>query len=184
MALANARLGVVHGLAHPLGARYGLPHGMVCAVLLAPSIRLNYESAPRKYDEVARRLAAAFTEAEFRGLTRAGVTREEFERGTGRALRGGPKADCLVEAMLERLSIPRRLPRPAPGLRPRGRLPAACRRALGSPPPSGGGRLPEGAGGADLPGIIEDAMPSGSLKANPLGIEPRHLEDLLREVTP
>jgi alcohol dehydrogenase class IV len=103
MALANARLGVVHGLAHPLGARYKLPHGLVCAVLLAPSIRLNGPAAREKYDEVARRLAGGFSTADSAGLTRAGVTREEVSRRA-------PRADVLVESMLERLDIPRTLP--------------------------------------------------------------------------
>jgi alcohol dehydrogenase class IV len=45
MALANARLGVVHGLAHPLGARYGISHGRVCGILLPHAIRFNAEAA-------------------------------------------------------------------------------------------------------------------------------------------
>jgi alcohol dehydrogenase class IV len=49
MALANARLGVVHGIAHPLGVRYHIPHGLCCAALLPASIRLNREAAKDKY---------------------------------------------------------------------------------------------------------------------------------------
>jgi len=49
MALANARLGVVHGIAHPLGVRYHIPHGLCCGVLLPASIRLNREAAAAKY---------------------------------------------------------------------------------------------------------------------------------------
>lgn len=49
LALANARLGMVHGLAHPLGARYHIPHGLVCAVLLAPVMRFNRGAAQEKY---------------------------------------------------------------------------------------------------------------------------------------
>ncbi len=49
MALASARLGVIHGIAHPLGARYGLPHGLVCGVLLPPALRLNAEAADEIY---------------------------------------------------------------------------------------------------------------------------------------
>ncbi len=44
MALHNARLGVVHGLAHPLGARYGLIHGEVCGTLLPLALRFNRET--------------------------------------------------------------------------------------------------------------------------------------------
>jgi alcohol dehydrogenase len=49
VALANARLGAVHGLAHPLGVIYGLPHGVVCAVLLPHVLRRNAEAASEKY---------------------------------------------------------------------------------------------------------------------------------------
>jgi alcohol dehydrogenase class IV len=41
MALANAGLGAVHGLAAPLGGRCAIPHGAACAALLAPTVRAN-----------------------------------------------------------------------------------------------------------------------------------------------
>jgi alcohol dehydrogenase class IV len=44
MALANAGLGAVHGLAAPLGGRCAVPHGAACAALLAPTIRANVEA--------------------------------------------------------------------------------------------------------------------------------------------
>ena len=143
MALANARLGVAHGLAHPLGARYGLPHGLVCAALLAPSIRLNAAAVPEKYDEIARRLAKGFTVADSQGLTSAGLTRDEVARRA-------PRADVLVESMLDRLDLPRTL---AVELGP-----------------------------AERAAVIEESMPSGSLRANPVPIEPRHLEEILAEL--
>ena len=56
MALANARLGAVHGIAHPLGARCGLAHGVACALLMPPVMRLN---APHVGDKYARLSAVA-----------------------------------------------------------------------------------------------------------------------------
>jgi len=50
MAFANARLGAVHGIAHPLGARYGLEHGVVCALLMPHVMRLNRAHVGDKYD--------------------------------------------------------------------------------------------------------------------------------------
>ncbi len=50
MALHNARLGLVHGLAHPLGICYGIPHGEICAMLLPHVLRFNRLAVPGKYD--------------------------------------------------------------------------------------------------------------------------------------
>lgn len=48
LALAHAGLGAVHGLAGPIGGRFGrAPHGAVCAALLAPVCRVNLEALRR-----------------------------------------------------------------------------------------------------------------------------------------
>ncbi len=49
LALNNARLGLVHGMAHPLGIRYGIAHGEVCAVLLPEVLAFNREAVPERY---------------------------------------------------------------------------------------------------------------------------------------
>jgi alcohol dehydrogenase class IV len=65
MALANAKLGAVHGLAGVIGGTADVPHGMACAALLAPVIEANVRaawSAPsgaavlERYAEAARLL--------------------------------------------------------------------------------------------------------------------------------
>jgi alcohol dehydrogenase class IV len=66
MALANAGLGAVHGLAAPLGGRCAVPHGAACAALLSPTIRANVAALlVRDRDGPAlaryRALAAALT---------------------------------------------------------------------------------------------------------------------------
>ena len=53
LALANARLGVVHGLAHPLGARYHIPHGLACGVCLPLALEYNREAIQGKYDQLS-----------------------------------------------------------------------------------------------------------------------------------
>ena len=49
LALGNARLGAVHGLAHPLGVRYHIPHGLCCAVLLPHVLRANASAVGEKW---------------------------------------------------------------------------------------------------------------------------------------
>ena len=44
LAFSHSRLGVIHGLAHPLGVLYNVPHGLICSLLFAPSIKLNLET--------------------------------------------------------------------------------------------------------------------------------------------
>ena len=74
MALANARLGIVHGLAHPLGVRYHIPHGLVCGALLPFAIRFNQDVAREKYDRLAAALGQPLLEFVDAMLDRAGLT--------------------------------------------------------------------------------------------------------------
>ena len=54
LAFSNASLGLVHAMAHSLGGRLGLPHGMCNALLLSHVVDFNYASAPERYDRVAQ----------------------------------------------------------------------------------------------------------------------------------
>ncbi len=56
MAMVNARLGGVHGMAHPLGSHYHIPHGVICGLLLPYTMEYNLPAATAKYAEVARLL--------------------------------------------------------------------------------------------------------------------------------
>jgi alcohol dehydrogenase class IV len=62
MALANAKLGAVHGLAGVIGGTADVPHGMACAALLAPVIEANMRvawSVPAGTDVLERYAEAA-----------------------------------------------------------------------------------------------------------------------------
>lgn len=56
LALNTSRLGLVHGLAHPIGAVTGAAHGLLCGLLLPPVIRFNREAAGPKYAVLAAEL--------------------------------------------------------------------------------------------------------------------------------
>ena len=111
LALANAKLGAVHGFAAPLGGMYPVPHGVACARLLPLVMEANVRAlrarapaspALARYDEVARLLtgrAEASAEeglawlaelgAELRvpGLSAFGLTGEGVEEVAGKAKR-------------------------------------------------------------------------------------------------
>ncbi|QEE15171.1 iron-containing alcohol dehydrogenase family protein [Promethearchaeum syntrophicum] len=54
IALSNVGLGLVHGLAHPIGYKYNLPHGKVCGALLPYVIEYNLEYRADKYARIGR----------------------------------------------------------------------------------------------------------------------------------
>lgn len=63
LALANAKLGVVHGFASVLGGILNAPHGAICARLLAPALEVNLSALRiRGQDETARRALRRFDE--------------------------------------------------------------------------------------------------------------------------
>ncbi|WP_238861350.1 lactaldehyde reductase [Clostridium sp. YIM B02569] len=54
MGFSNVGLGIVHSMAHPLGAFYDTPHGIANAVLLPYVMEYNAEATDKKYREIAR----------------------------------------------------------------------------------------------------------------------------------
>ena len=54
MAFSNVGLGVVHGMAHPLGAIFDIPHGIANALLLPIIMEYNAPAALKKYVEIAK----------------------------------------------------------------------------------------------------------------------------------
>lgn len=54
MAFSNVGLGAVHGMAHPMGAIFDIPHGVANAVLLPTIMEYNKTAAIKKYVEIAK----------------------------------------------------------------------------------------------------------------------------------
>ncbi len=54
MAFSNVGLGVVHGMAHPLGAIFDIPHGVANALLLPIIMEFNAPAALDKYVDIAK----------------------------------------------------------------------------------------------------------------------------------
>ena len=54
MGFSNVGLGIVHSMAHPLGALYDTPHGIANAIILPTVMEYNGEATGEKYREIAR----------------------------------------------------------------------------------------------------------------------------------
>ncbi len=54
MGFSNVGLGIVHSMAHPLGALYDTPHGVANAIILPTGMEYNASVTGEKYREIAR----------------------------------------------------------------------------------------------------------------------------------
>ncbi len=117
LALANAGLGAVHGLAAPIGGMFAAPHGAVCAALLAGVMEANVRAlaarAPRspalaRYSEVAAIVTGnagaaaedgvAWVRALARSLSVSGLSRSGVTAGDVAALVGAARRASSMRA--------------------------------------------------------------------------------------
>ncbi len=56
MAFSQTRLGNVHAMSHPVGAHFGVPHGIANAILLTRVMAFNLMSCPAKFAMIANAL--------------------------------------------------------------------------------------------------------------------------------
>lgn len=89
MAFSNVGLGVVHGMAHPLGAIFDVPHGVANALLLPTIMEFNMPAALDKYVQIAKAM----------DVYSAGMSREEAAQA----------AVDAVKALSVRVGIPQHL---------------------------------------------------------------------------
>ncbi len=70
MGFSNVGLGIVHSMAHPLGALYDTPHGIANAIILPTVMEYNAEATGDKYKYIAKAMGVegtdAMTQAEYR----------------------------------------------------------------------------------------------------------------------
>ena len=68
MGFSNVGLGIVHSMAHPLGAVYDTPHGLANALLLPYVMEFNGEACVQKFEEIGTAI----------GLDMNALTRQEI----------------------------------------------------------------------------------------------------------
>ena len=63
MGFSNVGLGIVHSMAHPLGALYDTPHGVANAIILPTVMEYNAEATGDKYKYIAKAMGVEGTDA-------------------------------------------------------------------------------------------------------------------------
>ena len=71
MGFSNVGLGIVHSMAHPLGALYDTPHGVANAIILPTVMEYNAPFTGEKYREIARAMGVEGTDS---------MTQEEYRK--------------------------------------------------------------------------------------------------------
>lgn len=99
MGFSNVGLGIVHAMAHPLGALYDTPHGVANAILLPTVMAYNAEYTGEKYRHIAAAMGVGGTGGmsapEFRQAAIDAVRRLSEEVGIPRDLKGIVKHEDL-----------------------------------------------------------------------------------------
>ncbi|BBF42735.1 lactaldehyde reductase [Lachnospiraceae bacterium KM106-2] len=78
MGFSNVGLGIVHSMAHPLGALYDTPHGVANAIILPTVMEYNASATGEKYREVARAMGVEGVD---------NMTQEEYRKAAVDAVR-------------------------------------------------------------------------------------------------
>ncbi len=89
MAFSNVGLGLVHGMAHPMGSLFDIPHGVANALLLPTIMEFNMPKCLDKYPQIAEAM----------GVDIKGLTREEASQA----------AVDSVRALAVKVGIPQHL---------------------------------------------------------------------------
>ncbi|MBR6746403.1 MAG: lactaldehyde reductase [Muribaculaceae bacterium] len=77
MAFSNVGLGLVHGMAHPMGSLFDVPHGVANALLLPTIMEFNMPACLNKYPDIARAM----------GVNTDGMSAEDASKAAVEAVR-------------------------------------------------------------------------------------------------
>lgn len=100
MGFSNVGLGIVHSMAHPLGALYDTPHGVANAIILPTVMEYNAEATGEKYREIARAMGVEGVDD---------MTQEEYRRAAIDAVKQ-LSADVGIPADLKDIVKPEDIP--------------------------------------------------------------------------
>lgn len=78
MGFSNVGLGIVHSMAHTLGAKYDTPHGVANAILLPTVMEYNAPATGEKYRDIARAMGVENVES---------MSQEEYRKAAVEAVR-------------------------------------------------------------------------------------------------
>ena len=70
LSIANASMGLHHGLCHVLGGRTGVAHGVLNAIVLPHVMRFNADAVPRAMDAIAEAMEAGARTRDLQAATR------------------------------------------------------------------------------------------------------------------
>lgn len=79
MGFSNVGLGLVHSMAHPLGALYDTPHGVANAILLPTVMEYNAENTGEKYRDIAKAMGVENTDS---------MSEDEYRKAAIKAVKG------------------------------------------------------------------------------------------------
>lgn len=99
MGFSNVGLGIVHSMAHPLGALYDTPHGVANAIILPTVMEYNAPATGEKYREIARAMGVKgvddMTQDEYRKAAIDAVRQLSHDVGIPSDLKGIVKEEDI-----------------------------------------------------------------------------------------
>ncbi len=99
MGFSNVGLGIVHSMAHPLGALYDTPHGVANAIILPTVMEYNAPATGEKYREIARAMGVKgvddMTQEQYRAAAVDAVRQLSHDVGIPADLKGIVKEEDI-----------------------------------------------------------------------------------------